>query len=85
MTVTDTVYYDPNDTGIHADPYPVFRRLREEAPLYHNEAHDFYAVSRYEDAERGLVDSTRLRSGKGSVLELIGADVEIPRGSLRDG
>src|SRR6185437_10718973 len=39
MTVTnDTdVYYDPYDTGINADPYPIYARLREEAPIYYNE------------------------------------------------
>ena len=31
------VYYDPYDVDIDADPYPVFRRLREEAPLYYND------------------------------------------------
>src|SRR3546814_7986543 len=63
------VYYDPYDTGIHADPYPAFARLRDEAPLYYNEPHDFFALSRYEDVERSLVDratldrtSTRLNS-----------------------
>ena len=35
--------YDPYDVEINADPYPVFRRLREEAPLYYNEQYDFYA------------------------------------------
>src|SRR5262249_45512163 len=50
------LYYDPYDVDINADPYPVFRRLREEAPLYHNEPYDFYALSRYEDVERGFVD-----------------------------
>ena len=52
--VSDAAYYDPYDVEINADPYPMFRRLREEAPLYYNEPHDFYAVSRYEDVERGL-------------------------------
>ena len=37
------VYYDPYDAEITADPYPVFRRLREEAPLYYNAQYDFYA------------------------------------------
>ena len=32
------VYYDPYDTGINTDPYPTFARLREEAPIYYNEA-----------------------------------------------
>jgi ferredoxin len=39
-----------------ATPYPAFARLREQAPLYYNEQYDFYAVSRYEDVERGLLD-----------------------------
>ena len=48
MTVTraQDLYYDPYDIGINADPYPVFKRLREEAPLYYNDQHDFFAVSR---------------------------------------
>ena len=39
--------YDPYDQEIFADPYPVFRRLREEAPLYYNERYDFFALSRF--------------------------------------
>jgi len=74
------VYYDPYDVGIVADPYPVYRRLREEAPLYYNEPHDFYAVSRYEDVERGLLNATTFISGKGGILELIRADIELPPG-----
>jgi cytochrome P450 len=76
------VYYDPYDVAINADPYPVFRRLREEAPLYYNERHDFYAVSRYDDVERGLVDNETFISGRGGVLELIKADIEMPPGNL---
>ena len=67
MTTTSTndVYFDPYDVGINADPYPVFRRLREESPLYYNEAHDFYALSRFEDVERGLLDAATYISGGG--------------------
>ena len=50
---------------INADPYPTYRRLREEAPLYYNEQHDFYALSRYEDVERALVDRETFISGRG--------------------
>ncbi|MGZ4704018.1 MAG: cytochrome P450 [Acidimicrobiales bacterium] len=82
MTVTSAsdVYYDPYDVGIDADPYPIFRRLREEAPLYYNEPLDFYAVSRFEDVERGLVDRETFISGRGGILELIKADIEMPPG-----
>ena len=50
VTSTTDVSYDPYDVEINADPYPAFRRLREEAPLYYNEQYDFFAVSRYDDA-----------------------------------
>ena len=82
MTTTSIseLYYDPYDAAIDADPYPTFRRLREEAPLYYNEPHDFFALSRYEDVERGAVDRDTFISGRGAVLEIIKADMEMPPG-----
>jgi cytochrome P450 len=79
MTMTE-VYYDPYDREIDADPYPVYARLRDEAPLYYNEEHDFYAVSRFEDVQRGLLDRQIFSSARGSVLEFIKANIEIPPG-----
>ena len=76
------VYFDPYDVDINADPYPVFKRLREEAPLYYNAQHDFYAVSRYEDVNRGIVDHGTFSSAKGAIIELIKADFPIPSGVL---
>jgi len=72
--------YDPYDVEINRDPYPVFRRLREEAPLYFNEELDFYAVSRHADVERGLKDTKTFISGRGGILELIKAGIEMPPG-----
>ena len=77
---TSDVYYDPYDVEIDRDPYPTFRRLREEAPLYYNDRHDFFAVSRYDDVERGLGDRTTFISGRGGVLEIIKAGIEMPPG-----
>ena len=77
---TSDVYYDPYDVEIDRDPYPTYARLRDEAPLYYNDRHDFYAVSRYEDVERGLVDRATFISGKGGVLELIKAGIDMPPG-----
>ena len=82
VTSASDVYYDPYDVGIEADPYPVYRRLREEAPLYYNAEHDFFAVSRFEDVERGLVDHKTYISGRGGILELIKANIELPPGTL---
>jgi cytochrome P450 len=82
VTSNDEVYYDPYDFEIDSDPYPVWRRLRDEAPLYYNEKYDFWALSRYEDVERGLLEWETYRSGRGSILELIKADIEIPPGVI---
>ena len=79
-TETSDLSYDPYSVEIDADPYPVFARLREEAPLYYNEPHDFYAVSRFADVERGLVDRDTFISGRGGILELIKANIEMPPG-----
>jgi cytochrome P450 len=70
MTATD-VYYDPYDYVIDADPYPVWRRLRDEAPVYHNEKLDFWALSRYDDVLRGLLDHESFVSSHGIMLEIM--------------
>ncbi len=82
MTTTsrDEIYYDPYDPDLQLDPYPVFRRMREEAPLYYNERHDFYAVSRFDDVESTLKDPGTFSSARGGILELIKANIELPSG-----
>ncbi len=80
MTNASDVNYDPYDFEIDTDPHPIWKRLRDEAPLYYNEKHDFFALSRFEDVERGLTDWETFRSGRGSILEIIKANVEIPSG-----
>ncbi len=80
------VYYDPYDPAIYFDPYPVYARLRDEAPLYYNERYDFYAVSRFTETERGLVDRETFLSSRGNILEITRAVIEgrhqIPPGTL---
>jgi cytochrome P450 len=83
VTATEPdLYYDPYDFEIDSDPYPIFRRLREESPLYFNEKYDFFAVSRFDDCEKALVDWRTYSSAKGTVLELIKANLEMPPGSI---
>jgi cytochrome P450 len=67
MTTTD-VYWDPYDREIYANPYETYQRLRDEAPLFVNEEHGFYAISRYADVERMLQDRQTFISGHGNVL-----------------
>jgi cytochrome P450 len=80
VTSTSSVYYDPFDVEILADPYPTFGRLREEAPAYYNERHDFWALSRYDDVEKALVDWQTFSSARGNILEVIKAKVPLPSG-----
>jgi len=82
MMSNDAVYYDPYKVEITANPYPVFRRLRDEAPLYYNEEFDFYAVSRFDDVERGLKDRETFSSARGAILEVIKANPDFPPGLL---
>jgi cytochrome P450 len=82
-TTTDSPpYYDPWDVELAADPYPMWRRLRDEAPLYYNEQHDFYALSRHADISKRLPDWETFRSGKGVIIELIRANLDLPSGTL---
>lgn len=81
MTVTD-IYYDPYDVSIDVDPYPVWKRMREEAPLYYNDKHDFYALSRFDDVQAASSDWSTYISGKGTLLEIIKSGMDIPPGSI---
>ncbi len=84
MTTTSDsdIYYDPFDIEIDKDPHPVWKRMREETPLYYNEKLNFYALSRFDDVERGLVAWDTYRSGRGSTLEILMANMEIPPGVI---
>jgi cytochrome P450 len=56
--------------------------LRDTAPLYYNAEHDFYALSRFDDVNRALVDHQTFSSAKGVVLEILKSGMEIPPGTL---
>ena len=81
-TTTDEVYWDPYDEELLADPYPAFRRLREEAPLYRNEEYDFWAVSRFDDVEQVLLDKVRFLNRYGTNLDMVQAKIDYPPGTL---
>jgi cytochrome P450 len=76
------VYYDPFDFAIDNDPYPVWKRLRDEAPLYWNERYKFFALSRYDDVALALPDWQTYRSGRGTIPEVIFSGMEIPPGII---
>jgi cytochrome P450 len=76
------VYYDPFDFEIDDDPYPAWKRLRDEAPLYYNDKYQFYALSRYEDVARELPNWEGYRSGRGTTMDVITSGIDIPPGVI---
>jgi cytochrome P450 len=72
MTVdTSDLILDPYDYDFHEDPYPYYRRLRDEAPLYRNDELNFWALSRHGDVLAGFRNSTALSNKYGVSLDPI--------------
>jgi cytochrome P450 len=70
MTVeASDLVLDPYDYEFHEDPYPYYKRLRDEAPLYRNAELGFWAVSRHQDVLRGFRNSTTLSNRDGVSLD----------------
>ena len=65
------VYYDPYDYDIDANPHSVWKRMRDDAPVYRNEKFDFYALSRFHDVMTASLDAKTFSSAYGTVLELM--------------
>ena len=63
------VQYSPYDYEVHENPYPIYARLRAEAPLYHNEHLGFWALSRHADVSMAFRDSARFSNADGVSLD----------------
>jgi cytochrome P450 len=74
------VHWDPFNQDYYPNPYPVYKRMRAEAPIYYNDQYDFFAVSRYDDVHRVLGDRDVFSSAHGDVYEHIKSNAPIPRG-----
>jgi cytochrome P450 len=61
--------YDPYSYAIHEDPYPTYKRLRDEAPAYHNAERGFWALSRFQDVYDAMHDWQTYSSQGGVALE----------------
>jgi cytochrome P450 len=71
------IYYDPYDREIDADPHPLWRRMRDEAPLYRNERFDFWALSRFQDVLDASAEAETYSSARGTVLEIMGKELPL--------
>ena len=77
MTTTD-LRWDPFDRSLHAEPYSVWKRMRDESPVYHNDEYDFYALSRFDDVMAASLDTEVFSSEHGITLDMITDDPWAP-------
>jgi cytochrome P450 len=67
--MTTTIYWDPISPELRDDPYPLWKRMRDEVPVYYNERLDFFAFSRFHDVEAAHRDADTFSSNHGTTLE----------------
>jgi len=72
----DDLHWDPFDEALKEDPHFVWRRLRDEAPVYYNERYGFWALSRFEDIERAHREPKRFSSAHFTVLEMMSGEAQ---------
>ncbi|MBV8789118.1 MAG: cytochrome P450 [Mycobacterium sp.] len=70
MTTTQLVF-DPFSEEFFTDPYPTYRRMRKEAPVYYDAKHDFYALSRHKDVSAAFKDYETYSSARGIDLAMV--------------
>ena len=79
MTTTAPVEFDPFSAEYFDDPSEVYRRLRDEAPVYYSERYDFYALSRFDDVVAAHKDWGSFSSAHGVDLSMLSKDPEMIR------
>ncbi|MFI0452671.1 cytochrome P450 [Actinomadura sp. 6N118] len=57
--------YDPFDPGFQADPYPAYRRLRDDDPVHRHGDPPFWALSRFADIWAAVRDPATFSSAQG--------------------
>jgi cytochrome P450 len=75
-----SVQWDPFSWEAQHEPYPIYRRLRDESPVYYNTELDFWALTRYADVLKAHLDPTTFLSSHGVTLD--GIEMGLPDGPL---
>jgi cytochrome P450 len=79
----DPVYWDPMSHALNAAPYDIYRRLRDEAPVYYNDRYGFYALSRFEDVFAARTQPHVFSSSRSVQFERL-LDPSIPLNFMND-
>lgn len=73
--------FDPVSQEYFDNPYEIYRRMRDEAPLYYDEREDFYALTRHADVAAALKDHESFSSSRGCDLAMVRSE-EGPQKSI---
>lgn len=73
--------FDPFSEEYFNDPFDIYRRMREETPLYYDEKEDFYALTRHVDVAAAFKDFETYSSARGCDLAMVRSD-EVPQKSI---
>jgi hypothetical protein len=65
------VVFDPYSEDFYNNPFDIYRRMREDAPLYYDEKEDFYALTRHEDVAAAFKDFDTFSSARGCDLAMV--------------
>jgi cytochrome P450 len=65
------IEFDPFSDDFFDDPYDTYRALRDNAPIYHSEKYDFYALSRHADVLAAHLDPRRFSSAYGLTVDML--------------
>jgi cytochrome P450 len=82
--LTTEPYWDPYHADQRESPYEAWRRLRDEAPVYHNDRYGFWALSRFEDVLAASLDTETFSSAHGITLDTIGEPIRLPMMIMMD-
>jgi cytochrome P450 len=84
QATADKVEWDPYHHATQISPYATWRRLRDEAPVYHNQQYDFYALSRFDDVLSASLDTESFSSAYGITIDMIPEPPPIPMMIMMD-
>lgn len=76
------VVFDPFSEEFFNDPFEIYRRMREDAPLYYDEQEDFYALTRHEDVAAAFKDFETYSSARGCDLAMVRKGVPTEQKSI---
>jgi len=75
------VVFDPFSEEYFNDPFEMYRRMRDDAPIYYDEEQDFYAITRHADVAAALKDYESFSSSRGCDLAMVKSG-DVPQKSI---